>query len=864
MMMSGALGLPSKRAMIFIAKRPKLQLVGPYSISVLSMERWPMMRPPSSHQVARHQFFSSLDSNNNGGKEKSGEKKNRTTFTGIKEREQRLLQMLSSAQNLNQSDDIIKEFQTILLYYCNKIRLRNTVNNNNDLNGHYDFSSNESSSIEETAKNICKWTKEIIGYRRNGQNQLGAPSSYYFHIPWEPIVEALWSTQQVTYLKFADDLVLELANRLSQKKQKQVPANITKLLSFLITGWSKCDSNNVTDYEPAEKAEQWLLEWLRGYYLHSSANRQRRQSVDADVGVEFPNIHLFGAVIDAWAKSRKREAPFRAERILKLLLLLANNKKAFSQQTHHELVTSVLEEREPLFHCSMLIRKQNELHKQHVPQPNTVLYTSIIDAWSRSSHPMAATFAEKWLHHMEEEYFDRGNELARPNVVSYTAVISAFSRCSSYSPQEGNQCKPAPHAANRAESVLLRLLQVSSRERSRAGNTNGSDTMTRQQLSPDVFAYNGVISAWANMVGKDPNATKNCERWLNKMIEGGGEADVVTFNSVINAFAREAIYNGTTSCSRAEHWYTKMVSYGIEPTIITYGSLIKAWSNSRSPEGPERAEYWLEAYHLQQEKQQASGKGQLQDAVVLYNSVVNSWVTSGRPDALDGAIRIVSLMEESPSDTKLVPQPDVITYNTLLKGCSRSFAIAHDRNKRSKPRRVGPIQSNECEKALRAAITTYNKMALSPSISSASSRRVQPDSHTFSIILTCINRLTSLEEKKANPAYRGIVSKIFHDCCNLGMANDIVLSALKNACSCLPAQDGNLSFYTELTTANKDDSAEIGNDSVLEKRENESSTISDQWRVNVCTGVGRSHGAPTKRAMLLSRQKKVALRDSKF
>jgi hypothetical protein len=71
------------------------------------------------------------------------------------------------------------------------------------------------------------------------------------------------------------------------------------------------------------------------------------------------------------------------------------------KKLHHDLVTSVLEEREPLFHCSMLIKKQNQLHKQHVPQPNTVLYTSIIDAWSRSSHPMAAIFAEKWLHHMD-------------------------------------------------------------------------------------------------------------------------------------------------------------------------------------------------------------------------------------------------------------------------------------------------------------------------------------------------------------------------------------------------------------------------------------------------------------------------------
>ncbi len=59
------------------------------------------------------------------------------------------------------------------------------------------------------------------------------------------------------------------------------------------------------------------------------------------------------------------------------------------------------------------------------------------------------------------------------------------------------------------------------------------------------------------------------------MIEGGAEADTVSFNSVINAFAREAIYNGSSSCSRAEYWFTEMKSRGIEPTIKSYTQLVK-------------------------------------------------------------------------------------------------------------------------------------------------------------------------------------------------------------------------------------------------------------------------------------------------
>jgi hypothetical protein len=102
--------------------------------------------------------------------------------------------MLSSAQNLNQNDDITKEFQAILLYYCNKILLHNSVNNHNDLNGHHDFSSNEFSSIEETAQNICKWTEDILSYQRKDQ--------------------------KVTHLKFADDLVLELPKKIIAENTK--------------------------------------------------------------------------------------------------------------------------------------------------------------------------------------------------------------------------------------------------------------------------------------------------------------------------------------------------------------------------------------------------------------------------------------------------------------------------------------------------------------------------------------------------------------------------------------------------------------------------------------------------------------------
>jgi len=775
----------------------------------------------------------------------------------IQEREDKLLELLKTPQIRNQNYDLVTEYQTILLYYCNQV----TLNNN-------------SNKAETTlaAQNICKWTQAMLNYLRNEQQDRQEKNTitHYSSVPWEPIVEALSSTHQILFLTFANDLVLTLAASLSN--QKSIAIDTTKLMSCLICGWSKCCSNiSNRSCEPAEKAEKWLLDWIRNYYYHEQKEE-----------LEFPNILLFGAVIDSWAKSTKREAPFRAERILNLLLFFANKEKSNITRSNSELqrsstikqLISLLEDEKPLFFYCLLNNKvingqSSKKYGNVVQRPNAVLYTSIIDAWSRSSHPMAANYAEQWLHHMEKEYYEYGNADARPNVVSYTAVISAFARCSSHPQKNTNNKTPhTPHAANRSESVLLRLLQLSTRECDEAGGN--SVQTTAQQLTPDVMAYNSVISAWANTVGKDPLATKNSERWLKILLEEGGaaEADAVSFNSVINAYAREATYNGSKAAKRAEQWFMDMKIRGIEPTTITYGSLIKAWSNSRSPEAPERAEFWLQAYRQQQQQQVGHNR---QDAIIVYNSAVNAWATSGRSDSLDGAIRLISEMENGGSNLrqKLLdapstlykftpPPPDTITYNTLLKGCS-SFPGGGSNKVKN-----GPTHSKLHEKALSIAFKTYNHMLIS---SSSRSSRVQPDSHTFSIILSCISRQTPYAEKRNNPSYKEIIAKIFHDCCTLGMVNDIVLSALKNACSCLPDEGISNKFFTELTTDNFTTKNSDGVVSSSSKDDYNTITsihnIPAQWKINVHAGggLGRSQ-APTERAMLLSRQKKNVFRSS--
>ena len=51
----------------------------------------------------------------------------------------------------------------------------------------------------------------------------------------------------------------------------------------------------------------------------------------------------------------------------------------------------------------------------------------------------------------------------------------------------------------------------------------------------------------------------------------GLDANVVTYNSVINACARCS--NGP----RAEFWFQKMIDAGVQPALFTFNSLINAF-----------------------------------------------------------------------------------------------------------------------------------------------------------------------------------------------------------------------------------------------------------------------------------------------
>ena len=104
-----------------------------------------------------------------------------------------------------------------------------------------------------------------------------------------------------------------------------------------------------------------------------------------------PNTILYNAVLDAWAKSGRREAPKRAEAIL-----------------HH-------------------MEQLNQQGNEDV-RPDTVSYSAVINAWAKSREKGAAQRAEAILNHVLLKLHEGGREECCPTTISFTAVIDAWAK----------------------------------------------------------------------------------------------------------------------------------------------------------------------------------------------------------------------------------------------------------------------------------------------------------------------------------------------------------------------------------------------------------------------------------------------------
>ena len=287
---------------------------------------------------------------------------------------------------------------------------------------------------------------------------------------------------------------------------------------------------------------------------------------------------------------------------------------------------------------------------------NTVLFTTVINGWSRRG---SGNEAQALLDRLEERYEqNRRDDKLRPDAFIYNACILAWSRSRN------------PDSAKNAELLLRRMIDAS--------------------VSPDSYSYANTINALARskqkasgrraealleemeQAGLEPNnvVLSSVIHALSKSGEGGSSErakkildrmtvpDTVAYNSVLDALANDGAAKSADALLRKMEGLCKKArgdggsslrrnggagEKNICPNRISYTAVIAAWSNSEDENGAENAERVL------MRMQALHDNRLLQDVrpdTVAFTASLNAWAKGRKTGSAERAERILDRMEE--------------------------------------------------------------------------------------------------------------------------------------------------------------------------------------------------------------------------
>jgi len=321
---------------------------------------------------------------------------------------------------------------------------------------------------------------------------------------------------------------------------------------------------------------------------------------------------------------------------------------------------------EPAQRAEHLLRTMVRLHDEYADAdgaspfaPNTISFTSVIDAWSRRRYAPKAERLLNWMEEYGASYhrmaradvnadehnasilMGYGPVIVRPNAATYNAVVAAWSRAATDAKRNQGTTRniDRTEAAENAERMLHRMI-----------DTEGGQ--------PDAITYASVLSAWANSPQQP---------------YGAGRADDILLQ-MEHALDDAFMENSASASPRAA-----------VPNVVCYNTVLHGWSNANNPE---RAEEVLCRMVERNERYPLVAPA---PNVASFNLTALAWARSGRQDAGRKAQDLLEAMEgmssaacgaaaaanaENKSDaTKANVRPDVVTYNTVLDGWLRGSTI---------------------------------------------------------------------------------------------------------------------------------------------------------------------------------------------
>jgi pentatricopeptide repeat domain-containing protein 1 len=250
--------------------------------------------------------------------------------------------------------------------------------------------------------------------------------------------------------------------------------------------------------------------------------------------------------------------------------------------------------------------------------PNARVYASVIGMYSRLGH---ADQALALIQELENKASQPNGRRFQADQICYQTVIGCLSKSNT------NQKKNAQKAQELLECMAL-------------------------QFRLNLRTCNTVMKCWDR--AKDPKSAHT--KVLNKMEEWGVLPDIVSYNTVIQAYSRRG------DVKRAETLLNHLLapSSSVEPNSRTFSALLSGLAKQKTVEAAEQAETLLVQMKELQEERNLNTHTDL----FIYNAVLNCWARQGNGPRAESFFR----------ELERFGSPDLISYNSVINAYKDNFA----------------------------------------------------------------------------------------------------------------------------------------------------------------------------------------------
>jgi len=462
----------------------------------------------------------------------------------------------------------------------------------------------------------------------------------------------------------------------------------------------------------------------------------------------YPTVWSYNIVMKCWANSKSKDAASRASALYDELQQASfdntdNNHKEtlYCEKDSQDIATptdlkpdatsmntvlNVLSINEGAVRTEQKLWEFYDAHikePQRHPSPDTIAFSTTINAWSNSSDPNAPNRADALLRKLIEIYETKKKTLHKPDIVTYTNVMQAWVK------------SKKPEAPEKVESILRELQRME-----REGDA---------RMKPDAACWNSAISAWANAGNGERAEALFLEMVDGSITSGGAPPTLITLTNVLKAWTQtrspEAPHKAIELLARMDQLYKDGV-LTMKPNVVNYSVVLDCLAYARSASAAERAEYLLQ-------RMVDSGDPNLRPNVVSYNCVIKAWSYAKDPIS---ATKITSLLRDLIDQAERNPKmrPNDNTFGTVLKFLADSDLP--DKAKRGKA--IENLMNIFLERGPKPWVKKELKRCLSPNVVESHVSRVEifpdePEEENESSLTDGSTNTGSCRGKRANARF---------------------------------------------------------------------------------------------------------------